>query len=120
MVDPSIRLAKNVLASDKLHFLSYLPSDLDGIAGCLWTRLIEKRFQLAYKDVVAAFRYYWNIYNQGRPFILAGHSQGGKSRDRIIETRDNTGDLPALSRILRHRVHNHARGTRRLSLSTNG
>ena len=28
------------------------------------------------KDVVAAFDYYINHYNNGRPFILAGHSQG--------------------------------------------
>lgn len=30
----------------------------------------------AYEDVKAAFEYYLKHYNQGRPFILAGHSQG--------------------------------------------
>ena len=27
-------------------------------------------------DVYAALDYYFEYYNQGRPFILAGHSQG--------------------------------------------
>jgi len=30
----------------------------------------------AYKDVAASFRYYLEHYNQGKPIILAGHSQG--------------------------------------------
>ena len=33
---------------------------------------------LAYEDVKAAFRYYLEHWNQGRPFIIAGHSQGGR------------------------------------------
>ncbi len=32
---------------------------------------------LAYKDIEAAFDYYIAHYNKGRPFIVAGHSQGG-------------------------------------------
>ncbi len=32
--------------------------------------------QVPAKDAVAAFDYYINHYNNGRPFILAGHSQG--------------------------------------------
>lgn len=31
---------------------------------------------LAYNDIRAAFQYYLDNYNQGRPIILAGHSQG--------------------------------------------
>ena len=58
MVDPSIRLAKNVL-SDSCNFFSpyYRQISMDSWLS-LDTALIEKRFQLAYKDVVAAFRYY--------------------------------------------------------------
>jgi hypothetical protein len=33
-------------------------------------------FGIPYHDVVAAFEYFLNHYNNGRPFILAGHSQG--------------------------------------------
>lgn len=35
-----------------------------------------KAFALAYSDVQAAFEYYLEHYNQGRPIIIAGHSQG--------------------------------------------
>lgn len=45
----------------------------------------------AYADVLAAFQYYLEHWNQGRPFILAGHSQGARHamfllRDRIENT----------------------------------
>lgn len=33
-------------------------------------------FMLAYSDVKAAFEYYLKHYNNGRPFIIASHSQG--------------------------------------------
>jgi len=36
----------------------------------------DDAFELAYSDVKAAFQYYLDNYNNGRPFILAGHSQG--------------------------------------------
>lgn len=46
---------------------------------------------VAYEDVRAAFRYYLEHWNQGRPFIIAGHSQGGRHgmyliRDQIEHT----------------------------------
>ena len=46
---------------------------------------------LAYSDVLAAFQYYLDHWNQGRPFIIAGHSQGGRHgmfllRDKIENT----------------------------------
>ncbi len=36
----------------------------------------KKAFELAYSDVQAAFNYYMEHYNNGRPIIIAGHSQG--------------------------------------------
>jgi len=36
----------------------------------------NKNFLLGYKDVSRAFEYYLKHLNNGRPFILAGHSQG--------------------------------------------
>ncbi len=36
----------------------------------------EKAFALAYSDVEAAFLHYINHWNDGRPFIIASHSQG--------------------------------------------
>ena len=31
---------------------------------------------MPYDDITAALDYYFEHYNQGRPFIIAGHSQG--------------------------------------------
>ena len=46
---------------------------------------------LAYQDVEAAFDYYLTHYNQGRPFIVVGHSQGSAHALRLLEQRvDNT------------------------------
>ena len=36
----------------------------------------RKALDLAYEDVKAAFTYYLKNYNNGRPFIIASHSQG--------------------------------------------
>ena len=48
---------------------------------------IERRYQQAHVDVTEAFRYYMEHYNNGRPFILAGHSQGAKA---VIELLKHT------------------------------
>ncbi len=43
----------------------------------------------AYQDVVSAFHYYLEHYNDGRPFILAGHSQGGLHLDTLLREEIN-------------------------------
>ena len=48
---------------------------------------IERRYQVAHQDIISAFRYYMDNLNQGRPFILAGHSQGAKA---VIELLKHT------------------------------
>jgi predicted secreted protein len=40
---------------------------------------------LAYEDVKAAFQHYLDRYNDGRPFILAGHSQGTFMIQKLLE-----------------------------------
>jgi hypothetical protein len=40
--------------------------------------------ELAYSDVKAAFQYYLAHYNQGRPIIIAGHSQGTYHATRLL------------------------------------
>ncbi|GAB0483133.1 Protein of uncharacterised function (DUF3089) [Alistipes sp. cv1] len=47
----------------------------------------ERRYALAHQDVVRAFDYYMTHCNAGRPFILAGHSQGAKA---VIELLKHT------------------------------
>lgn len=72
LVNPSIQLAKSVLA-DSCNFFSpyYRQISMDSWL-TLDTALIEERFKLAYQDVADAFHYYMEHDNQGKPFILAG------------------------------------------------
>ena len=42
------------------------------------TALISSRFPLAMDDVRRAFRYYVDHLSEGRPFVIAGFSQGGE------------------------------------------
>lgn len=41
-------------------------------------------FEVAYRDVEQAFRYYLAHENNGRPFIIAAHSQGTQHAERLI------------------------------------
>lgn len=45
----------------------------------------KKAFMLAYTDVKAAFEYYLENYNNGRPIILASHSQGTTHSIQLIK-----------------------------------
>ena len=92
LVDPSIQLAKSVLA-DSCNFFSpyYRQISMDSWL-TLDTALIEGRFELAYQDVADAFHYYMEHDNQGKPFILAGHSQGAKAVIELLK-REMTPDI---------------------------
>ena len=43
-----------------------------------------KAYELGYQDVKRAFEYYLAHYNHGRPFIIAGHSQGALDTYHLI------------------------------------
>ncbi len=45
----------------------------------------RKYFDLAYEDIRNAFIYYLEHYNQGRPIILASHSQGTVHAARLLK-----------------------------------
>lgn len=45
----------------------------------------EKAFAVAYEDVKAAFEYYLIHYNNGRPIIIASHSQGTLHAGRLLK-----------------------------------
>ena len=47
----------------------------------------ELALGLAYTDIEAAFDYFLAHHSQGRPFILAGHSQGGYMVAELLEKR---------------------------------
>ncbi|MCB9644672.1 MAG: DUF3089 domain-containing protein [Myxococcales bacterium] len=50
-----------------------------------------KALELAYSDVVRAFRHFLKSRNQGRPFFIAGHSQGSMHALRLLETFPDEG-----------------------------
>ena len=45
----------------------------------------EKALALAYEDVTEAFDHYIRNFNNGRPVLIAGHSQGAMHANRLIE-----------------------------------
>ena len=45
----------------------------------------ESVLDTAYEDVKAAFIFYMNTYNQGRPVIIAGHSQGTTHAGKLLK-----------------------------------
>lgn len=96
LVNPSIALAKQVFA-DSCNFYSpyYRQISMDSWL-TLNDSLINSRMELAYHDAARAFHYYLDHLNQGRPFILGGHSQGAKLVIELLK-REFT---PALRRQL--------------------
>lgn len=52
----------------------------------------EKYLDAAYDDIDAAFNYYIKNKNQGRPYILAGFSQGGDMIKRLLMNNKNIDD----------------------------
>ncbi|HJW29552.1 MAG TPA: DUF3089 domain-containing protein [Saprospiraceae bacterium] len=67
----------------------YAPRYRQAHLDCFFTKQKKedatKALNLAYADVVAAFHYYLSHYNAGRPFIIAGHSQGTLHAARLIK-----------------------------------
>jgi len=48
---------------------------------------MAKAIEVAYSDVSEAFEYYLENWNQGRPFIIASHSQGTVHAIRLLRER---------------------------------
>ncbi|WP_174284802.1 DUF3089 domain-containing protein [Sphingomonas bacterium] len=57
-----------------------------------------KAYDLAYQDVRRAFRHYIAIDNGGRPFIIAGHSQGALQGLRLL--REEIAGTPLAGRLV--------------------
>ncbi len=53
----------------------------------------DKALDLAYSDVRRAFQYYMKHHNEGRPFIIAGHSQGTHHTRRLLREMVDTTEL---------------------------
>ena len=54
------------------------------LAGFNFPDVMEKGLAIAYDDVRRAFQYFLEHDNEGRPIILAGHSQGSRLLKRLI------------------------------------
>ena len=52
--------------------------------------LVAERLPLALEDVSRAFNYYLKHENQGRPFVLAGFSQGAMAVLQLLQEMDST------------------------------
>lgn len=50
-------------------------------------------FDLAYSDIKAAFQYYLANYNNGKPIIIAAHSQGSTHGKRLLKEFFDSGNL---------------------------
>jgi hypothetical protein len=48
-------------------------------------RKADAAFDIAYNDLKTAFEYYLQHWNNGRPIILASHSQGSKLGERLLK-----------------------------------
>ena len=44
-----------------------------------------RAFDRAYEDIKTAFQYYLDHFNQGRPIIIASHSQGSTHAERLLK-----------------------------------
>lgn len=53
----------------------------------------EKALELAFSDIVRAFDFYIKNWNDGRPFFIAGHSQGALHAMRLLEQRIENSDI---------------------------
>jgi len=65
----------------------YAPRYRQGIIDCFedTTGNGEKALQFAYNDVKRAFEYYLQHYNNGRPIIIASHSQGTRHARQLLK-----------------------------------
>ena len=59
--------------------------------------VIEARYPLAQSDIDRAFDYYMEHLNGGRPFVLAGHSQGGRA---VLELLKHKLDSARASKLV--------------------
>lgn len=59
------------------------------------TQLKTEVFDFAYQDVKRAFEYYLENYNDGRPIIIASHSQGTTHSRRLIKEFFDTPETKA-------------------------
>lgn len=75
----------------------YAPRYRQAIVKCFFdtTENSEKALDFAYQDVKKAFEYYLQHYNNGRPIIIASHSQGTTHCRRLLKDFFDTPEMKA-------------------------
>lgn len=82
----SAELADTIFATHANLFLPYYRQAVfEGLEG----EHAAKAWQTATLDATEAFDYYMKHYNNGRPFILAGYSQGGQMVKEVLKHMDD-------------------------------
>ena len=61
------------------HYGNYFPKAKEDTLNAIGA------FEIAYQDVKAAFMYYLENYNHGKPIVIASHSQGTTHAKRLIK-----------------------------------
>ena len=81
---PSLELAADIF-SDSYNFYSPYYRQITLESWMEGEDTVNNRFPYAMSDVKRAFDYYMKHENKGRPFILAGFSQGGKAVVELLK-----------------------------------
>lgn len=73
------------------HCRLYVPNYRQVTYGTYFKREVvsDGCFEVAYGDAEAAWEHYLQVYNQGRPVMLYGHSQGGQITSRLFRERED-------------------------------
>ena len=80
----AINMEKGIYDDDSRFFAPYYRQ----VGFLVYTMSVEDRepyLELAYSDVKAAFEYYMENYNEGRPIVIAGFSQGADLCIRLMK-----------------------------------
>ncbi len=74
------------------HFDNYFPLTKEDTVNAI------DAFEVAYQDVKAAFVYYLENYNNGKPIVIASHSQGTTHAKRLV--KDFFDDKPLQQQLI--------------------
>ena len=72
------------LSGDSLNYFSPYYRQMTMESYCE-EKTVKERTEIPLSDVRAAFDYYWKHYNEGRPFVLAGFSQGAQLAVELLK-----------------------------------
>ena len=93
MLDPLLSQAARFTQSCRVFAPLYRQATIGSYSGSH-----PEIFELAYQDVLEAFRHYMGQYNNGRKLIIMGHSQGSEMTTRLLQ--EEFDDVPELRQQL--------------------